>query len=270
MATLSDLVSVLAKTTGLPEATVFAYGRFAREAGLISQKGHGRGAAQMSPTDAANLLIAVAGTGVTKEAGSAIKAFRSLNIAVWDDTLGNSPGRLLIKEWLRRLGPIEEGPTEESPAQEGMTNNPKIGLLKCTFGDFVTFLIETAAKSDFLGFLRKVATVEEPRFQKNPDIADFNFNITFDRANRSAQVSLQHFYTKTEIFAINFIPRKLSRNDLKITAQIGSASIAALGYCLVTGLPLPPQFKNAEEIKRFLSSIRSKGESKPSSTPTNV
>jgi hypothetical protein len=265
MATLSELVSVLAKTTGLPPATVFAYGRFAREAGLISQKGHGRGAAQMSPTDAANLLIAVAGTGVTKEAGAAIKAFRSLSLAVWDDTLGDSPGRLLIKEWLTQLGPIEE-----SSRLEGKPDDPRPCRLKCTFGDFVTFLIETAANSDFLGFLRKVAILEEPRFQINPDIADINFNIAFDRVNRSAQVSFQHFYNpKTEIFGIYFISSKHSRNDLQITAKIGSTIIAALGYCLA-GLPFPSRVKNAEEIKRYLSSIRSKGESKPSSTLTNV
>ena len=61
MATLSNLVSALAQVTGLPEATVFAYGRFAREAGLISQAGRGLGGAQMTATDATNLLFAVCG-----------------------------------------------------------------------------------------------------------------------------------------------------------------------------------------------------------------
>ena len=35
MAGLSDLVSTLSRVAGVPEATVFAYGRFAREANLI-------------------------------------------------------------------------------------------------------------------------------------------------------------------------------------------------------------------------------------------
>jgi hypothetical protein len=78
MAGLSDLVAVVAAITGIPEATVFAYGRFARQGGQISQKGRGRSAADMSLTDAANLLIAIAGSDVTKDAATTIQTFRSL------------------------------------------------------------------------------------------------------------------------------------------------------------------------------------------------
>jgi hypothetical protein len=65
MATLSDLVTTLSWATSIPEATVFAYGRFAREAGFISQSGRGKGAAKMALTDAANLLIAIGGTAIS-------------------------------------------------------------------------------------------------------------------------------------------------------------------------------------------------------------
>jgi hypothetical protein len=78
MATLQDLVATLSATTGVPEATIFAYGRFARQAGLVSQKGRGRQAASMSLQDAANLVIALGGTGVTRDADDAISSFRSL------------------------------------------------------------------------------------------------------------------------------------------------------------------------------------------------
>jgi hypothetical protein len=230
MATLSDLVSVLAKTTGLPPATVFAYGRFAREAGLISQKGHGRGAAQMTPTDAANLLIAVAGTGVAKEAGAAIKAFRSLDDAiVLGGGVGDSPGRLLIKEWLSGVGPIEEVP----PTQLAPGAVPP-HRLKCTFGALVTFLIEKAANSDFLEFLRTAAILDTPKFQEDAEVV---FNITFDRGTRSARVSFWHPFIWREIFEIDFHSGR-SENDLIITAQIGSEIIAALGHCLA-GRPFP-------------------------------
>lgn len=78
MPALSELVTVVSAITGIPEATVFAYGRFARQGGLISQKGRGRRAAEMSTTDTANLLIAIAGSDVTNEAATTIKTFRSL------------------------------------------------------------------------------------------------------------------------------------------------------------------------------------------------
>src|SRR5215471_16707790 len=101
MATLSDLVTALAGVTGLPESMVFAYGRFARQAGLISQKGRGRSAAAMTLTDAVNLLIAVAATGVTREAGSAVESFRSLKQGRLYDLAGGLSTALL--RWLEPL-----------------------------------------------------------------------------------------------------------------------------------------------------------------------
>ena len=79
MASLSDLVESLSRVSGVAEATVFAYGRFAREADAIAQKGRGRGAASMTAKDAANLLIAIGGTPITREAGQAVKTFRPLS-----------------------------------------------------------------------------------------------------------------------------------------------------------------------------------------------
>jgi len=78
LATLSELVSQIAELTDIPKATIFAYGRFAREGGLISQKGRGRGGASMTATDVANFLIALGGTSVTREAANAIALFRRM------------------------------------------------------------------------------------------------------------------------------------------------------------------------------------------------
>ncbi|MCB1510051.1 MAG: hypothetical protein KDJ36_04050 [Hyphomicrobiaceae bacterium] len=54
--TISDLGATLADITGVPQPTVMMHARRAREAGLLNKKGHGRGAAQMEPSDAAHLL----------------------------------------------------------------------------------------------------------------------------------------------------------------------------------------------------------------------
>ena len=77
MALLSDLVRVVAKVEGLEEVSVGIFARHAREAGLISQGGRGRSAAQMTVRDAANLLIAVNGCSLAKNVPQAVQALRS-------------------------------------------------------------------------------------------------------------------------------------------------------------------------------------------------
>lgn len=100
MATLSDLTLAVSHVTKLPAAAVFAYGRFAREKGLISQAGRGRAAASVTDRDAANLLIAVLGTGVTREAAETIKTFRQLKGRAY-----NFGGYAhAFERWLKPLG----------------------------------------------------------------------------------------------------------------------------------------------------------------------
>ena len=56
MAILSELVTTVAKVSGMDQATVALIARHAREAGLIAMSGRGPSAASMGPTDAANLF----------------------------------------------------------------------------------------------------------------------------------------------------------------------------------------------------------------------
>ncbi|HEV2697792.1 MAG TPA: hypothetical protein VGU90_07355, partial [Terriglobales bacterium] len=148
MATLSDLVTALASVTGLPESTVFAYGRFARQAGLISQKGRGRSAASMTLTDAANLLIAVAATGVTREAGTAVETFRSLKRGrLYDLAAGLSPGLL---NWLEPLGirPLGQGQDEFE--------------VRCDFGRFLEHLITGTLNGNLAVVFQNIPVAEVP------------------------------------------------------------------------------------------------------------
>jgi hypothetical protein len=184
----------------------------------------------MTPSDAANLLIAVAGTGVTKEAGAAIKAFRSLDRPlVWDR--GDGPGRRLIKEWLTGLGPFEELPLKKTQPNPGAI--APAYRLKCTFGAFVTFLVEMAANAEFLEFLRTVLILEEPKIKRSPHLAGLmQFSITFNRSvTHTARVNFWHPHI-SEIFRINFDPHVIEEKDLRIETQVGSTTIAALGDCL--------------------------------------
>jgi hypothetical protein len=148
MATLSDLVTALSGVTGLPEATVFAYGRFARQAGLISQKGRGRSAASMSVTDATNLLIAVCATDVTREAGAAIDTFRSLGRGRFYDFSGLSHA---IVPWLEPLGIKAPGPGEHAFE------------VRVNFGRFLEYLIAETVTGSVSSVFRRIPVAAIPR-----------------------------------------------------------------------------------------------------------
>jgi hypothetical protein len=84
VALLSDLVKAVAAVEGLDRVTVEFYARSAREARLISQKGRGRGAAHMTLTDAANLLIGINASALARDVADVIPRFRALKLD-WTD-----------------------------------------------------------------------------------------------------------------------------------------------------------------------------------------
>jgi hypothetical protein len=57
--TSGELAEMLSKQLSIPFSTVDLYGRHLRDAGLLTVKGRGRGAAEMTPVDAAYWLIAL-------------------------------------------------------------------------------------------------------------------------------------------------------------------------------------------------------------------
>ncbi|WP_156635395.1 hypothetical protein [Methylobacterium sp. Leaf123] len=86
MALLSTLVKAVAEIEGIDEVQVGWVARYLREAGLLSQAGRGRGAAHMSATDAANLLIGVNASSAPKDAVRAVEVYREL---VCTDSIGD-------------------------------------------------------------------------------------------------------------------------------------------------------------------------------------
>jgi len=80
MALFKDLVRSVAEAEGISEMTVTGVGQYLRDSGFISKHGRGRAAAQMSTTDAANLLIGVNASNFAKDAVEAVKVFRELYI----------------------------------------------------------------------------------------------------------------------------------------------------------------------------------------------
>ena len=64
MATPGQLVQAVADVLGIPAVTVSQYDRQLAEAGLRTKAGRGTSAAKMTPTDVANLLMAILGSPV--------------------------------------------------------------------------------------------------------------------------------------------------------------------------------------------------------------
>src|SRR6202022_3125575 len=78
MATSGELCQSMAAALGIPFETMREHLRNIRRAGMISFKGHGRGAAAMTTLDAARLLIAAAGSPFVKDSVATLEEFGSL------------------------------------------------------------------------------------------------------------------------------------------------------------------------------------------------
>lgn len=74
------LVEIVAGCLQLPVSTVRNFDRRLMESGLRTKKGHGRGSAIMTASDAANLLISLAATGELRQVATCVKRTRELPI----------------------------------------------------------------------------------------------------------------------------------------------------------------------------------------------
>ena len=80
MAKLSDLIPALAQVLPMPEQTVAVIARALRQERLLSTGGRGPGAAEMTPDDCANLLLAIMAADQVKDAVNAVHRFRNLTM----------------------------------------------------------------------------------------------------------------------------------------------------------------------------------------------
>jgi hypothetical protein len=258
--------------TGLPEATVFAYGRFAREGGEIEQKGRGRGAAKMTVRDAANLLIAVAGTSVTRDAPSAIRDFRNMTAAVHVYRESFEPR---FEAWLEPIG-VER--------VRGMT------LLKGNFGSFLEFLIAQAGTGGLAQLLRDIPTTEIPkklwrkwkgnwpapsvdelvekghikiRPRKDVSLGDHvQLRIVFDRSLPMVDVEIERDWdTVEDLLLIRFGAATIHPSDLisyasdyRIAGMLTQHTLMTLGLT-VTDEHVPVGLRRQAEFGKFFDAL---------------
>jgi catechol 2,3-dioxygenase-like lactoylglutathione lyase family enzyme len=210
VATLNDLVGVLAEATGIPSSTVFAFGRFAREGGFISQRGRGRSAAEMTVYDAANLLIAIGGTSVTRDAAETIDFYNRLQATAVITPIVNGDPEEVRKEayqCLRPLMVLRVGQKYRLGANLGYT---------------LAFLIERAGSGELQRLLHT-----EPGSRNVTSV-----RIEFNRTAQSAQVWV---WGSRWWFEATFSQDRTDGNPLsgfEVTATIGLKPLARLGAAL--------------------------------------
>jgi hypothetical protein len=102
--TSGDLAALLSELLDIPFSTIDLYGRRLRAAGLLSVKGHGRGAAQMTTMDVAVWLVALCVDH--KRGGDFIdEVQRTLNLPLCDCTaVPETAGSNLAVSNAKRMG----------------------------------------------------------------------------------------------------------------------------------------------------------------------
>lgn len=103
MATPGQLVECVATALNVPQATVVLYDRVLAENGLRSKGGRGKSAAQVTSEDAANLLIAIAGSAASgiADAVATVERFSSLKYVrptSWREMVTDDTDRELVAQ----------------------------------------------------------------------------------------------------------------------------------------------------------------------------
>jgi len=88
------LVEFLAEITGEPASTLGQIARRTREAGYLSQAGHGRAGAKATSRDAATILLVSMATNTAIHAGAVVEALSALERQAWGPGGGESPEKL--------------------------------------------------------------------------------------------------------------------------------------------------------------------------------
>jgi hypothetical protein len=161
MATLSQLVDVVAAVEGLDRERVGAIARAVREAGLITTHGRGTSAAHMDPADAANLLIAVNAAETARSAPEIVRRYRAsqTNNKKQLEFGATFEGLIAAAETLRRLADhlLDLGLGPKGDQREKLGHNREKFDLRIEFtGGWPLVIIEcrvpTSAMPKYLSF----------------------------------------------------------------------------------------------------------------------
>lgn len=144
MAKLAELVKAYADSLGRDHGNVTLAARHLREAGLIASGGRGPGGAEMSPTDAANLLIGLLGSEQVKDSPMQVPHFRRstlhYDLSRRDETIEEN----------------EDGSTQHTYKTTDLGDMVFLDERGALFGDIIQQLIEFSASGGFETYLAKL------------------------------------------------------------------------------------------------------------------
>jgi hypothetical protein len=181
MATPKELVAMIAHQTGVPEGTMILHDRNLLNAGLRSEGQRGRGKSTVTFEDAANLLIAVAGSRNVKDSAKTVREYGSLRASkplIFDDA-----GKEVKRG--ESFGDALAALLEAVPAERASYSDPEQGSVKVyLYGPVPAARIEwkVGGRSDELDYRGPSRKRGEP----SPPIADLQFIAKF------TQVTIGH------------------------------------------------------------------------------
>jgi len=195
MAKLSDLIPTLAQVLPMPEQTVAMYARHLREARLLSTGGRGLGAAKMTATDCARLLIAIMAADQVKNTVNAVETF-----------------------WSLPLEEIAPKPVLPEDQREDWANLPEIildimmpdGAGEQSFGESVAALIEAVR----LGILTETMA----------HLKDATLRVEIERRFHTGNIGFQHDdgrgYPEVAMLARFYLPEGPERKRIEAESYI--------------------------------------------------
>jgi hypothetical protein len=166
----------------------------------------------MELEDAANLLIAVGGAAVTREAGDAIKKYRSMPGTIYPGQVPPIEYRRLLS-WLAPMGCAPSDIDEERQTYK----------LQSGLGDFLQFIIAEAVRGSLASFLQEAVTVyllssrERKTVGKKIIGKDLGLTITFARTTPRVDVSFERHWggnTTGIVFQVSFFSKAAVEDPL--------------------------------------------------------
>lgn len=211
MATPSELVRVVADVLSVPEATVVQHDRNLLAAGMRSKGGRGLGAAQVTASDASNLLIATAASWLKRSSVETVSEYSAL---IFKDRVMQSISRKQRSEkWQLRGLPI--------PA---LINLPAIHSI----GNALTSLIESAADGS-LDLAIAQATKHDRYFNLTIDVVFTGPVAQSTIGIRGHSYELANYGKQN---AQTLEDYEVNRGKLKQSRSFDEVVILAIGACL--------------------------------------
>lgn len=233
MTTLPNLVSALSEVDGRDRKSIEHIARVIREAGYIPKGKRGGGAPEMTPREAANLIIALNGADTPKDCPLAIDRFRSLVQAFSGSA----------KDFRNYVDSFEDQPEAMQVAADSHTFGEALEAILSE----VPSLVEAFYRFGKEQFPGKDPAYWDSHLLGALRIGMFGLSIQFNRYAASIEVFIMHGSERKVQSVIQF-RQDMNRDegfygnswpDRRIQSTIGAATLIAAWQAMNPGQKLP-------------------------------